>query len=288
MSMRFNQQSLRRDQLGLTLIELFIALGLGVFLLAGILQVFIGSRQSFEVIHAQSAMQEAGRFGMTMAGTELRKSGYINPGIIDDTNGDIMAQYLANIVDGEDLFTQQWPSAGDFEEGAAVVGDTADSGLTGTAGATESLSFRLQGDPSAASTDCAGNLIPTATGDIVEMTYYVDDDNQLRCQTGGNAASPGSVVLVSGIERMKVLYGVAGATLPAVAVKYVDAASMTTADWADVVTVRLALLTVSDNSPLDADNHDYQLLGETVTKGSDRKARQVFTQTVALRNRLFE
>ena len=99
MSMRFNQQSLRRDQLGLTLIELFIALGLGVFLLAGILQVFIGSRQSFEVIHAQSAMQEAGRFGMTMAGTELRKSGYINPGIIDDTNGDIMAQYLANIVD---------------------------------------------------------------------------------------------------------------------------------------------------------------------------------------------
>ena len=267
------------EQRGLTMIELLIALGLGVFLLAGILQVFVGSRQSFEVIHAQSSMQEAGRFSMAMMGAELRQTGYMNIGTITATNGDTMAQQLANIVDGESMMEEKWPDSGNFDAGAAVYGQTDAAGFAGNdaKGNSEFVAFRVQGDPDLNMTDCAGNAMPTGTADIVEMSFYVDTNEQLRCRTGNTDS-----ILVSGVEHMKVQYGLTAATLPPAAVSYVDADSV--ADWSDVVTVRLGILTVSDNSPLDDSEVDYDLLGEEFTY-SEGRARQVFTQTIFLRNR---
>lgn len=280
----------RSKQSGLTLIELMIALGLGVFLLSGILQVFLGSRQSFEVIHAQAAMQEAGRFSMTLVGGTLRQAGYINAGAIDPNQGDEMAQKLANIIDGEDKFEEHWPAENNFEAGAAVYGQDSPTGLglTDADGDSEVVSFRIQGDVDVAMTDCAGNDMPDGETDIVEMSYYVDSDDQLRCQTSRDATNPGSHVLVSGVEQMKVIYGVSDDTPPFRPIKYVDSASMGVDDWPNVVAVRLGLLTISDNTPLDRVDTTFSLLGTDVDAGADGRARRVFTQTITLRNRLFE
>ena len=281
---------MKSRQRGLTMIELLIALGLGVFLLSGILQVFMGSRQSFEVIHAQAAMQEAGRFGMTLVGGTLRQAGYINAGIIDPAQGDEMAQKLANIIDGEDKFEEHWPAENNFEAGSAVYGQDspASLGLTDADGDSEVVTFRVQGDPDVTLIDCAGNDMPTGETEIVEMSYYVDTDEQLRCQTSRDANNPGSHILVSGVEQMKVIYGVSDPNPPFRPVKYVESADMAADDWPNVVAVRLGFLTVSDNSPLERSDITYNLLGTDVDAGADGRARRVFTQTVTLRNRLFE
>ncbi|MGB5325146.1 MAG: prepilin-type N-terminal cleavage/methylation domain-containing protein, partial [Pseudomonadales bacterium] len=56
--LRKNQCGQHRQR-GITLIELMVSMVIGLFMVAGILQVFVGSRQSLDVIRAQSSMQEA-------------------------------------------------------------------------------------------------------------------------------------------------------------------------------------------------------------------------------------
>lgn len=61
---------------GFSLIELMIALVMGVFLIGGVISVFIGSSQSFRSNEALSRVQENGRFALEIIAQELRSVGY--------------------------------------------------------------------------------------------------------------------------------------------------------------------------------------------------------------------
>ena len=99
--------------------------------------------------------------------------------------------------------------------------------------------------------------------------------------TPGESNTP--VELVSGVENMQILYGVA--TNERRAERYIDASSVT--NWENVVSVRVALLMRSDNQILEEDNSQtFNLVGTEVDPGSDRRARLVATTTVGVRNRL--
>ncbi len=56
--------SMRRQQLGLSLVELMVALVLGLVLMTGIIQVFLSSRQTYASNEAMARMQENGRFAL--------------------------------------------------------------------------------------------------------------------------------------------------------------------------------------------------------------------------------
>jgi type IV pilus assembly protein PilW len=64
------------QQKGMTLIEIMIALLLGVFLLAGVIQIFISSRETYRVQEALSRLQENGRFAMDFLGRDIRMADY--------------------------------------------------------------------------------------------------------------------------------------------------------------------------------------------------------------------
>lgn len=68
--------SLRR-QAGMTLVEIMIALLIGAFLLGGILQIFINSRQTYRMQENLSRLQENGRFAMEFISRDLRMAGYM-------------------------------------------------------------------------------------------------------------------------------------------------------------------------------------------------------------------
>lgn len=68
---------LLRNQSGMTLIEIMVAMLLGVFLIAGVLQIFIGSRQSYRLADGQSRLQENGRYALEIISHDLRLAGYI-------------------------------------------------------------------------------------------------------------------------------------------------------------------------------------------------------------------
>jgi type IV pilus assembly protein PilW len=270
-------------QKGFSLIELLIAMGLGLFMLAGIIQVTVGSRQSFDVIRAQSIIQESGRFSMSFIGRSSRAAGYLNPGDITTMNGDDYAADLVNLV----ASNAYWLGQNGFDEGAIVVGaDSTDATLTDADTTLDSFTFRMEGDGDATRPllDCAGVAIDGTPGIFTRMTFYIDTNDQLRCDVAGAS----SVVLVSGVEDMQVLYGVGNASTPNRATRYLTATQMTSADWPYVVAMQIGLMTLSDNTPLDRTGRDYILLDKAInsTATADGRARQVFTQTIAIRSQL--
>lgn len=65
-----------RGQAGLSLIELMIAMTLGLFILAGILTVFITNKQTYIVQQGIAHIQESGRFATTHLAHDIRLAGY--------------------------------------------------------------------------------------------------------------------------------------------------------------------------------------------------------------------
>ncbi len=285
-------------QSGLSLIELMIALALGVFIVAGIFQVTVGSRQAFEVIQAQSMTQESGRFATQFIADTTRNAGYINYGALDSVNADDFAQALIDTLEFSQNIQSQWPAAEAFEAGAVITGgdDAATSGASfGDAkSGSDYLSVRMQGDASYdvdapgtfSMSDCEGKMLSSDPAITSVIHYFIKSNNVLACRVDeySGAVSTGSEQeLVSGIEDMQILYAVNGAGGN---VSFKSASSVSAGEWASVSSVRLALLTASDNQPLDRDSDNtYQLLDTEQTDADDGRVRQVFYQTIALRNR---
>jgi type IV pilus assembly protein PilW len=66
----------KTNQTGMTLIEIMIALLIGAFLLGGVLQIFTGSQQTYQMQQNLSRLQENGRFAIDFLAHDSRMAGY--------------------------------------------------------------------------------------------------------------------------------------------------------------------------------------------------------------------
>jgi type IV pilus assembly protein PilW len=64
-------------QTGMTLIEIMIALLIGAFLVGGVLQIFINSKQTYRMQEGLSRLQENGRFALDFLANDIRMTGFI-------------------------------------------------------------------------------------------------------------------------------------------------------------------------------------------------------------------
>lgn len=67
----------RGNQLGLTLVELMVAMTLGLILMTAVIQIFIGSKQSYRVTDNTSRVQENGRYAVEALSSDIRMAGYL-------------------------------------------------------------------------------------------------------------------------------------------------------------------------------------------------------------------
>lgn len=65
------------NQIGMTLIEIMIAMLIGVFLIGGVLQVFVGSKQTNTMLETLSRIQENGRYALGFLSDGVRMTGYM-------------------------------------------------------------------------------------------------------------------------------------------------------------------------------------------------------------------
>lgn len=63
-------------QRGLTLVEILVALTISAFLIAGVIQLFVGSKQTYRGQDALSRIQENGRFALDTMARDIRMAGY--------------------------------------------------------------------------------------------------------------------------------------------------------------------------------------------------------------------
>jgi type IV pilus assembly protein PilW len=62
-------------QSGISLVEILVALVISLFLLGGIVQVYVGNKTTFAFTNALAEVQENGRFAVDMISQDLRLAG---------------------------------------------------------------------------------------------------------------------------------------------------------------------------------------------------------------------
>lgn len=277
-------------QTGVTLVELLIAMGLSVFLMAAVVQSFLGTKQSTDVVQAQARMQENARFAIMFITRSVRMAGFPSQLFPPDGLPDISIldpNWRGSLMPANSTFAN-------FAEQAAVWGENGSSATVANLKSnTDVVHIRLQGMGDGSVTDCQGRDIPIDTW--AALSFYVDDSDNFRCRSDDGAGTAGSVqdvALVQGIEELQVLYGlnagVAGATDfdSSQVIRYASADQIAATEWQFVGNVKVGLLSASDSEPLSrvAPARTYTLLDEASASYQDGKARQQFAQTIRLRN----
>jgi len=89
---------MRESQRGFGLVELMIAITLGLFLSAAVIQVFLATNASAKVQDSLAQIQENARFAMRFLGKEIRMAGYMGCSSIGNISVNVIA-VPANKVD---------------------------------------------------------------------------------------------------------------------------------------------------------------------------------------------
>lgn len=74
--MRISPQSMRRDQSGITMVEIMVALTVSLILMAGVIQIFISSKATYRTQTEAARLQENARFAAEFMARDIRMAGF--------------------------------------------------------------------------------------------------------------------------------------------------------------------------------------------------------------------
>lgn len=287
----------RRDtQRGFSILELMVAMVLGLLVLAAVFVSSAGMVVASRQQRAASLMADDALLAISLMRRDLLMAGYIHPVSISADrfvadNNLIAARPVYGCLYGF-TSTQAAVAQGacnssgaradaieiNFEASKASVDLSANKKLTGCQGAELKNSQGLV--PAEAADD--------STRLSTSHRYFLNDDQHLACATAGTNAQ----ALVPNVEVLRITYGVSSGWVVDQAdtrrpVRYVDAAGVT--DWNSVVAVHLCVLMRSDGPVLDKE--EAATLGYVDCDGAsqtstDSYLRRAFSTTLALRNRV--
>lgn len=154
----------RSIQAGMSLIELMVAMTLGLLILLAVVSVYAGSRQTFRVQEDNARLQETGRYAVEMIGRSVRHAGWKNVSMLasDPT-------FSGNAITGAD--------------GGGAAADTLEIQFEGVAGET-ACGINLAADALATETyaldagnlRCNGQVLVSDIEDL-QVIYGIDTDN---------------------------------------------------------------------------------------------------------------
>ena len=297
--MKNERRKIFRTQSGLSLIELMVAITLGLFLLAGVINLFVASRQSYQTQEALARMQEAGRFSMDFITQDLRRAGYwggnadvstLGPTPGASCAGTDWGQMVRQRVFGLDDTAAGYACISGHLRGDVVVARYAEpfeEVPTGSALYLRSSLFEaqvMQGNAASTVLDEPQWIRPLAA-----RAYFVRNSGRTcggqaipslwLVQLGANGQPADPVELVSGVENLQVQWGVDDGA------GNVDTYVDTPADWDSVIAARVWILARSECPEAGhTDDRTYQMGNDDYSE-NDNYRRQLYVSTVRLRNR---
>lgn len=267
---------------GVSLIELMVAMVISLVLIGGAIQVYLFSRQNYDVNESVSRLQETGRYALSIIEPDIRMSnswGLIKgAGFVDVTGvtatatncGDKFAVDVTDTISGTDN-VYSWECAA-ARSGAMPTADTLiirrASVLPATAAAgvkvcsTRTVA-RLLTDTSACPASPIGQL-----NDLVVNAYYIDRDSDVRADlptlrryalTSATALTDSEIV--PGVEDMQIQFGIDPSGTRGVATRYINPGAAMPAG-AQIVSVRIWLLVRSETPEQDFTNTQAFVYGE--------------------------
>jgi type IV pilus assembly protein PilW len=248
------------SQAGVSLVELMIAMTLGIFLMGATAQMYFSTRLTSNLNNELNRLQENGRFALELLSESIRIAGYMGP----SQTGAIPAYFLQSACGGFDPCTSD-------------------------GGGTNSDRIAVQINPppdDGTETDCTGTAIGAT--DVIANVYYItttDDVSTLTCRgfnVTTNAWNAAEQALIDGIDSMQIQYGIDSTGNGTTA--FVSADQV--ASWGDVRAVRIGLLiNAGDSSDAVGDTErEFILLDADKMTFNDEKVRQIYTTTAAINN----
>ncbi|AYR25840.1 PilW family protein [Herbaspirillum rubrisubalbicans] len=280
-------------QAGLTLVELMIALAVGllVVLVAG--SLLQQARSAYQDIDDAGRVQETGRLALDHLQQALRQAAHLPWETLDGKTAPTLAAGLRGL-DNSGQAELLDPATGLFGNSTGDGVNHSDVLMLGLFG-TPRGSLAQVGNCSGAEV-AAGPLEESARSWVI---YYIapgtGDEAELRCRYQGKNGVWTSDAIARGVEAMQLRYAIDsdGDGAPD---RWLDATAMPAAAWRQVVLVRIALLVRGSQRRPGANeiaprSYDLFLPGRrsdaawrvTETEGEQRR-RAVFQGTVMLRN----
>lgn len=273
-----------KNQIGLSMIELLIALALSSFLILGITQIFIDNKRNYAFQQTQASNLESGRFASLMLNEYLGKAGYRRS----------PSQLL------EIAFPQR-PEDNDclqFTVGSSITGLKSGTGFCIRYQPVISGEIDCQGEASKTFDDSQPFIDPPSTSMIVQAIKYAPGDSNklhegsLRCKSL-NATTPQYVELIKGVASLRLDFGVGKADLLEKQVSTFIPQKDWTVTTGAIRSVRYQMLLASRENQRDSD--DSKILTDwlanstaaekTIINTNDKKRiYQVASNTQTLRN----
>lgn len=273
---------------GFTLLELMVAMVLGLLLTSGVYSFLLGNKQAEAVNQALASVQEQGRYGLSLLRKDIQLAGMydaFDPSLDDNAALDVADEL--NFVTEHSIILP-----GDFDNLAAL-------GSVDGGNGSDTLAIGYLGNR-----DCGGDAHGRGNDAANSLFYVVNryfiDDGVLYCQgydgrsirLAGTGDSNGSVPLLNNIVDFQVSYGInrPNNALPIPYTgqpsSYVNATNLGAAInvGAEVVAVRIALLVRSDVSLNQAYERQFKLLGQSIDKYADGFVYKQFDTAIVLRN----
>lgn len=243
-------QNFVKNQSGFTLVELMIAGFLGLILIAGVLQLFQGSNQSYRLQGGAAEVQERGRFALSQLRTHIRWGGWSNsyhniPDAIDLTKSTNSTTDKVAVVFMSSPEHNQDCAGGVVDIGKVVVNE-----------------FFLDEDSRLMCRGNGGNADVELIENVVDfqVLYGVENavDNKPDCRMGKVDS-------------------------------YVNAGSLTEVLKKRVMSVRVGLVVESSDEVLvkAAKVDAFKLLDSNVASITTRKVRRAFQETILMQNAVY-
>ncbi|MGB5442299.1 MAG: PilW family protein [Gammaproteobacteria bacterium] len=303
---------------GFTLVELMIALLLGLILMAGVISIFMSSKQSYAAVHVLARLQENGRYGMDIISADLRRAGYLSGNANVDTIGGTEGVSTTDdscLTSGSTwgrMIERRVFGLDDSNTGYACIPGSAytrgDVLTLRYASPVEAASFSanrvylrsslFEGRIFKGSSEASNTILenPQTTRELVAHSYYIGPSS-VECPAGtavpalhwlsmDDNGQPASEELMVGAEHLQLQYGVDTDANGSVE-QFLDADTVSTNaafDWDDVIAVRVWLLVRGECAETGLDNTNTYTMGDQTYTPNDNFRRQLYTTTVMLRN----
>jgi type IV pilus assembly protein PilW len=295
-------------QRGRTLIELLVAIALGMLILLGVGGLYIASNQSTRAAVGVATSENVGNVALSLIGASIRRAGYGEIAGFLGAPGGGEARLRTLLYQGRSLagcsnarFVSDTPSNDPFAAGNCQAAGPSNPATGVWAPDAVGLWFQADnvlGSPQQATQDCVGATpaavaVPAVYASrapaivVISNTFYVQG-NQLMCRGTAGTAQP----LLNGVEDLKVFYGFdddafrdIGRDMAPVArtVRRADwinsqpdptvASASTLSAWDYVVSVTVCVLVRTDEQGVSSD-------GNTVTyRGCPQTADQLLNPT---------
>lgn len=314
---------LRNSQRGRTLIELMVAIALGLLILLGVGSLYVASNQSTRSAAGRASAENVGQVALSLVGDAVRRAGFTELATAASAGSGGPEDRRAGLA-------YQGPMLRGCSRAPFTSNNPNLACGTAAAGEPDALAVWYQADNALGASqaagvvaDCVGNVpgftaVNVAPGfagtlRVAQNVFYVDTTTDTLMCRGGTTNAPGAATpLLNGVEDFKVFYGFDGASYsaPAVAANPAPLSVRTAAEmatlanptanltaWDFVVSVTVCVLVRTDEASVSVDGSAavYRPCPQTSREAAgldaiadqtspDGRIRRAFIQTFSIRS----